>query len=92
MDRYKKIRKCPSFKESVTQILQNIVSIPTQKYYNGDYIVKKVHNITTKTRKRKTTTTTSKYGVEWYFNLKTSRDNVMYTFFYTNIPEFSVNW
>ena len=36
-------------------------------------------------------TTTSKNEVEGSFNWKTSRDNVIYTLFYTNIYEFSGN-
>ena len=41
--------------------------------------------------KEKTMTTTSKDEVEGYFYFKTSRYNFMYTFFYTNISEFSGN-
>ena len=37
-------------------------------------------------------TNTSKYEVEEYFNLKTSRYNFMYTLFYMNISEFSWKW
>ena len=35
--------------------------------------------------------TTRKDEVEGSFNLKTSRYNIMYTFSYSNISEFSVN-
>ena len=42
--------------------------------------------------KKTTMITTSKDKVERYFNLKTSRDNFMYTFFYTNIYDVSRNY
>ena len=36
-------------------------------------------------------TSTDKEDVEGSFNLKTSRNNTMHTFFYSNISEFSGN-
>ena len=36
-------------------------------------------------------TTTDKYAVEESFNLKASRHNIMYTFFYSNVFEFYGN-
>ena len=36
-------------------------------------------------------TTTNKYDVEVSLNLKTSRHNILYTFFYSNISEFAGN-
>ena len=53
----------------------------------------KFHDLTTKTRQRKKpTTTTDKYAAEGSFNLTTSRHNIMHTFFYSNISEFSGNF
>ena len=66
--------------------------MPTHQYYNEVYMEETVHHLTTKTIQiKKLTTNTSKYEVESYFNLKTSRDNFTYNFFYTNIYEFSGN-
>ena len=51
-----------------------------------------VHGITTKTRHgKKSMTTTDRDEVESSFNLKISRNNIMCTFFYSNISEFTVN-
>ena len=51
-----------------------------------------VHDITIKIRQRKKPmTTTDKDDVEGSFNLKASRHNIMYTFFYSNISEFAGN-
>ena len=36
-------------------------------------------------------TSTDKYEVEGSFNLKTLRNNIMYTFLYSDISEFSGN-
>ena len=36
-------------------------------------------------------TTNDKDEVEGYFNPKTSRHNIMYTFFHSNISEFAIN-
>ena len=36
-------------------------------------------------------TNTDKYDFEGYFNLKTSRNNIIYNFFYSNISEFARN-
>ena len=36
-------------------------------------------------------TTTDNHEVEGYFNIKTSRHNIMHTFFYSNICEFDGN-
>ena len=36
-------------------------------------------------------TTNDKYEVEGYFNSKTSRQNIMYTLFYSNIYQFAGN-
>ena len=49
-----------------------------------------VHDFVNETRKK--ITTALKYEVEGSFNLKTIRDNLMCTFFHTNLYEFSVNW
>ena len=49
-----------------------------------------VHDLTTKIRQRKKPMTTTDWEyVEWSFNLKTSRHNIMYTFSYSNIYEFA---
>ena len=49
-----------------------------------------VHDLNTKIRQRKKSMTTSdKYEVEGYFNFKTSRNNIIYNLFYSNISEFS---
>ena len=45
---------------------------------------------TQKSDKEKSMTTTNKEYVEGSFNWKTSRHNIMYTFFYSNISEFAV--
>ena len=51
-----------------------------------------VHGITTKMRQRKKSmTSTYKEEFEGSFNLKTSRDNTMHIFFYSNISEFPGN-
>ena len=50
----------------------------------------KVHDIATKIRQRKISITiTDIEDVEGSFNLNTSRHNIMYTFFYSNISDFS---
>ena len=41
--------------------------------------------------KQKSMTTTDKYSVEGYFNLRTSSHNIMHSFFYSNISELSEN-
>ena len=51
-----------------------------------------VHDLNTKIRQRKKSMTTSdKYEVERSFNLKKPRNNIMYNFFYSNIPECAGN-
>ena len=71
---------------------KNRVSVPTQQYYNGACMEETVHDITTKNRQRKKPmTTTDKDEVEGYFNFKTTRNNIMYNLFYSNISEFSSN-
>ena len=45
-----------------------------------------VYDLTTKTKQRKKSmTSTYKEEVEGSFNLKTSRNNIMHTFFYSNM-------
>ena len=66
-----------------------IPKIPTQKYYNREYMEESVNDIPTKLWQRK---------IHWQLPVnmklrgplikKTSIDNDMYTFFYTNIYEF----
>ena len=66
--------------------------MPTQQYYNGAYMEETVNDITKKIRQRtKSMTSTDKEEFEGSFNLKTSRNNTMYTLFYSNISEFARN-
>ena len=52
-----------------------------------------VHDLTGKIRQRKKSMTfTDKEEVEGSFNLKTSKNNTMHTFFYYNIYKFSGNF
>ena len=51
-----------------------------------------MYDFTTKIRQRKKSmTTTDKDEVYGSYNLKTSRHNIMYTFFYSNLSEFAGN-
>ena len=66
------------------------VLVPTQRYFNGAYMEETVHGLTTKTRQRKKSmTSTDKGEVEGSFNLKKSRSNNMHTFFNYNTSEYS---
>ena len=51
-----------------------------------------VHDLTKNIRQgKKSMTTTDKEYVDGSFNLKTSRHNIIYTFFYSNISDFEVD-
>ena len=52
---------------------KKVVSVPNQHYFNGAYMEETVHDISTKTRQRKSMTSTNKEEVEGSFNLKIQR-------------------
>ena len=75
-----KRRNSSYFKKSIGYSKKR-VSVLTQQYYNGSNMEEIFHYITKKLDQEKSMTSTDRKDVEVSFSLKTSRHNIMHTFF-----------